>query len=138
PDIYFKLIVDEKTSLDLPSHTGDLYERSLSRLKQVMGREFSENALRIDAERGGVRLTGYAGLPTLNRSTNQYQFLFVNGRPVKDRLMIGSVRGAYRDFLAGNRHPMLCLFIDIPSDHVDINVHPAKTEVRFRESALVR
>jgi DNA mismatch repair protein MutL len=132
PDIRFKLVHDEKTVLDL--HTAP----QLERLQQLMGREFAENALRIEAERDGIRLTGYAGLPTLNRGTSQYQYFFVNGRPVKDRLIIGAVRGAYMDFLAHGRHPMLCLFLHIPSDLVDVNVHPAKAEVRFQDSALIR
>lgn len=132
PDIYFKLTHDDKTVLDLPATGG------LERLRQLMGREFSENALRINAERDGIRLTGYAGLPTLNRGTSQYQYFFVNGRPVKDRLIIGAIRGAYMDFLAHGRHPMLCLFLSIPPDLVDVNVHPAKAEVRFQDSALIR
>jgi DNA mismatch repair protein MutL len=138
PDIHFRLVADERDVLDLPAQTGDLYERRLSRLRQIMGREFAENALRIDAERAPLRLTGYASLPTLNRGTNQHQYLFVNGRPVRDRQLIGAVRGAYADFLAHGRHPMLCLFIDAPTDTVDVNVHPAKAEVRFQDAALVR
>ncbi|MCE9506808.1 MAG: DNA mismatch repair endonuclease MutL [Alphaproteobacteria bacterium] len=132
PDISFKLVHDDKTVLDFPAAP------QLERLQQVMGREFAENALRIEAERDGIRLTGYAGLPTLNRGTSQYQYFFVNGRPVKDRLIIGAVRGAYMDFLSYGRHPMLCLFLHIPSDLVDVNVHPAKAEVRFQDSALIR
>jgi DNA mismatch repair protein MutL len=138
PDVDFKLIADDHESFDLPAAQGDLYEIRLERLKKIMGREFAENAIRIDAERDGIRLTGYAGLPTLHRGTNQYQFLFVNGRPVKDKLMTGAVRGAYADFLPGGRHPMLCLFISLSPDLVDVNVHPAKAEVRFQDSALVR
>ncbi|MDE1150925.1 MAG: DNA mismatch repair endonuclease MutL [Micavibrio sp.] len=138
PDIHFRLTVDDKETLDLPSAKGDLYERRLDRLRQIMGREFAENALRLDAERDGVRLTGYASLPTLNRGSNQHQFFFVNGRPVRDKLLIGAVRGAYMDFLASDRHPMLCLFVDLPPDVVDVNVHPTKAEVRFADSALVR
>ncbi len=138
PDIHFTLTVDDKESLDLTVAPGDLYETRLARLRQIMGREFAENAIKVDAEREGIRLTGYAGLPTLNRGSNQYQFLFVNGRPVKDRLMLGCVRGAYQDFLSGDRHPMLCLFIDVDPQFVDVNVHPAKAEVRFQDAALVR
>lgn len=138
PGIHFTLTVDERESLDLPAADGDLYEMRLGRLRQIMGREFAENAVKVDAEREGIRLTGYAGLPTLNRGTNQYQFLFVNGRPVKDRLMLGCVRGAYQDFLSSDRHPMLCLFIDVDPQFVDVNVHPAKAEVRFQDAALVR
>lgn len=138
PDVDFKLSADDHESFDLPAAQGDLYEIRLERLKKIMGREFAENAIRIDAERDGIRLTGYAGLPTLHRGTNQYQFLFVNGRPVKDKLMTGAVRGAYMDFLPRGRHPMLCLFISLSPDFVDVNVHPAKAEVRFQDSALVR
>lgn len=138
PDIHFRMVSDDKELLDLPAAPGDLYESRLVRLKQIMGREFAENALRLDAERDGIRLTGYASLPTLNRGTNQHQHFYVNTRPVKDRQLIGAVRGAYMDFLASDRHPMLCLFIDLPPALVDVNVHPAKAEVRFQDSALVR
>jgi DNA mismatch repair protein MutL len=103
-----------------------------------MGRDFADNAARLDAMRESVRLTGFAGLPTLNRATSTQQFLFVNGRPVKDRLIIGAIRGAYQDFLARDRHPMVALFVDLPAEEVDVNVHPAKAEVRFRDAALVR
>ncbi len=138
PDVHFKFVSDEKTVFDLPSATGDLYDRRLERLRQVMGREFAENALVIHAEREEKTLTGYAALPTLNRGINQYQYLFVNGRPVKDKLMTGAVRGAYADYLAHDRHPMLCLFLDLPPEDVDVNVHPARAEVRFRDSTLIR
>ncbi len=87
----------------------------------------------IDADREGVRLTGHAGLPTLNRANARDQYLFVNGRPVRDRLLQGAVRGAYADFLARDRHPMAALFSSSPEDEVDVNVHPAKAEVRFRD-----
>ncbi|MEX2311362.1 MAG: DNA mismatch repair protein MutL, partial [Rhodospirillales bacterium] len=97
-----------------------------------------ENAFAIDAEREGYRLTGYAGVPTFNRGNAQMQFLFVNGRPVKDKLLLGAVRGAYREFLASDRHPLLALFLELPARHLDVNVHPAKTEVRFRDAGMVR
>jgi DNA mismatch repair protein MutL len=108
------------------------------RLAAILGASFAENALMLDARREGVRLTGLAGLPTLNRATARDQYLFVNGRPVRDKLLVGAVRGAYQDFLARDRHPMVALFIDLPEDEVDVNVHPAKAEVRFRDAALVR
>jgi DNA mismatch repair protein MutL len=108
------------------------------RLAQIMGRDFADNAVAILAQREGLRLTGLAGLPTLNRATARDQYLFVNGRPVKDKLLVGAVRGAYADFLARDRHPMVALFLEAPEDEVDVNVHPAKAEVRFRDSSQVR
>src|SRR5262249_24879180 len=98
----------------------------------------AENAAPVAAERDGHCVTGYAGLPTLNRATASMQYLFVNGRPVKDRLLVGAIRGAYQDFLARDRHPLAVLFVDCPAEDVDVNVHPAKAEVRVRDSALVR
>jgi DNA mismatch repair protein MutL len=109
-----------------------------ARLAAILGRDFADNALAIDARREGVRLTGLSGLPTLNRATSRDQYLFVNGRPVRDKLLVGAVRGAYQDFLARDRHPMVALFVDLPEDQVDVNVHPAKAEVRFRDAGLVR
>ena len=113
-------------------------EGELERLGAIMGREFRDNAIAIEAERDGVVLSGFAGLPTLNRGNAQYQFLFVNGRPVKDRLLTGVIRAAYQDFLARDRHPMAALFVDCDPELVDVNVHPAKTEVRFRDAGNVR
>lgn len=110
----------------------------LARLGAIMGREFRENAIAIEAERGGVSISGFAGLPTLNRGNAQMQFLFVNGRPVKDRMLNGVIRAAYSDFLARDRHAMAALFVDLDPEFVDVNVHPAKTEVRFRDSGNVR
>lgn len=110
----------------------------LSRLGAIMGRDFSENAIPIDAEREGARISGFAGLPTLNRGNAQKQFLFVNGRPVKDRMLNGVIRAAYQDFLARDRHPLAALFVDLDPEYVDVNVHPAKTEVRLRDAGNVR
>ena len=142
PEVAFTLRDEEKLALRLPAIGADLLgdpaAASLERLGAIMGRDFADNAARLDAMRDGVRLTGFAGLPTLNRATSTQQFLFVNGRPVKDRLIIGAIRGAYQDFLARDRHPMVALFVDLPAEEVDVNVHPAKAEVRFRDSALVR
>ena len=142
PAIAFRLESEERTLIDLPAAGPSLLEEAdaarLERLAAIMGREFADNAVAIDANREGFRLSGFAGLPTLNRPTGQHQYLFVNGRPVRDKLLAGAVRGAYQDFLARDRHPLVALFLDAPTDLVDVNVHPAKTEVRFRDPGIVR
>jgi len=117
---------------------GDLFDALHGRLRQVLGREFAENALAIDAEREGFHLTGFAALPTYSRGSAVAQYLFVNGRPVKDKMLIGALRGAYFDFLSRDRHPAAALFVDCDPTLVDVNVHPAKSEVRFRDPATVR
>jgi DNA mismatch repair protein MutL len=137
PDIGFTLTLDGRKALDLPAEQ-DLMDGRLSRLAKIMGRDFGDNAARVEATREGVSLSGYAGLPTYNRANAAMQFLFVNGRPVRDKLLVGAVRGAYADFLARDRHPALALFLDCDPSFVDVNVHPAKTEVRFRDAGLVR
>ncbi len=109
-----------------------------ARVAALTDRALIENSVGVDLEREGIRLGGVAGLPTFNRGIADHQYLFVNGRPVKDRLLTGAVRGAYADVLARDRHAVVALFLDVPSDMVDVNVHPAKTEVRFRDPALVR
>jgi DNA mismatch repair protein MutL len=108
------------------------------RVAQIVARELKDNAVAIDLARGTMRLTGVAGLPTYNRGVADHQYLFVNGRPVKDRLLVGAVRGAYADMLARDRHAVLALFLELAPEDVDVNVHPAKTEVRFRDPAAVR
>lgn len=118
--------------------TGDLFDALHGRLASVLGREFAENALRIDATREGIRLFGYAALPTYSRGAAVAQFLFVNSRPVKDKMLTGALRGAYFDFLSRDRHPAAALFIDCDPTLVDVNVHPAKSEVRFRDPGLAR
>ncbi|UUX51892.1 DNA mismatch repair endonuclease MutL [Nisaea acidiphila] len=138
PHVAFTLGDGNRTSVRLNEVSGDLFEARLARLGAVMGRDFEDNALPIEAEREGIRLSGYAGLPTINKRTTSHQFLFVNGRPVRDKLLYGAVRGAYMDFISHDRHPMLALFLEVPPEAVDVNVHPAKTEVRFREPGLVR
>jgi len=137
PDIGFTLTLDGRRNLDLPAEP-DLMDGRLPRLARIMGRDFGDNAVRVEAQREGVSLSGYAGLPTYNRANAAMQFLFVNGRPVRDKLLVGAVRGAYADFLARDRHPALALFLDCDPSFVDVNVHPAKTEVRFRDAGLVR
>ena len=137
PDISFSLVLDGRRALDLPAEP-DLMDGRLPRLARIMGRDFGDNAASVEAGREGVSLSGYAGLPTYNRANAAMQFLFVNGRPVRDKLLVGAVRGAYADFLARDRHPALALFLECDPDFVDVNVHPAKTEVRFRDAGLVR
>ena len=110
----------------------------VARLSALLGPDFADNAVPIDLEREGILLGGLAAIPTFNRGIADHQFLFVNRRPVKDRLIIGALRGAYQDLLARDRHPVAALFLDVPHDFVDVNVHPAKTEVRFRDSGLIR
>jgi DNA mismatch repair protein MutL len=135
--VAFALDVDGRRTLRLPAeHPGP--EGRLRRLAAVLGREFEDNALLLDHVREGVRLTGYAGLPTYSRGNSAHQYLFVNGRPVRDRLLQGALRAAYADFLARDRHPLAALFIEVDGREVDVNVHPAKAEVRFRDPALVR
>ncbi len=127
-----------RTVFRAEAEQGDLFDARLGRLRRILGADFAENALRIDAEREGLRLTGWAALPTYSRGSSRQQFLFVNGRPVTDRLLIGALRAAYADFLSRDRHPAAALFFDCAPERVDVNVHPAKTEVRFREPALAR
>jgi DNA mismatch repair protein MutL len=138
PGVGFSVSDEKGKRLRLDASQGDLLDARLARLSDVMGRDFAENALRIDAVREDIHLTGYAGLPTLNKAYARSQYLFVNGRPVRDLLLTGAVRGAYQDLLARNRHPMVALYLEISPLFVDVNVHPMKTEVRFRDTGLVR
>lgn len=139
PAIGFRLTHNDALSLSLPAATqGDLWDQRRERLSALLGADFAANTVAIEAEREDVRLEGYAGLPTWSRGTSQNQYLFVNGRPVRDKLLQGAMRGAYADLLPGDRHAVAVLFLDLPPTEVDINVHPAKAEVRFRDSAGVR
>jgi len=138
PDVAFSLNNGDRTTFSAPPVHSEGHEARLERLGMILGREFRDNALPIDAEREGLHLTGFAGVPTYSRGNAQHQYLFVNGRSVKDRLLVGAVRGAYQDYLARNRHPILALFLEVPAEFVDVNVHPAKAEVRFRDQGLVR
>jgi DNA mismatch repair protein MutL len=133
PEIGFTLEHDGRRSLATQPD-----EPLAGRVARLVARELAEDGVVIEAERGVARLTGVAGLPTFNRGVADHQYLFVNGRPVKDRLLIGAVRGAYADMLARDRHAVLALFLEVPPEEVDVNVHPAKTEVRFRDPAFVR
>jgi DNA mismatch repair protein MutL len=120
------------------AENGDMFDALHGRLSTVLGREFADNSLKIDALREGLHLTGYAALPTYSRGSAVQQYLFVNGRPVRDKLLVGALRGAYFDFLSRDRHPAAALFLDCDPTLVDVNVHPAKSEVRFRDPGLAR
>ena len=120
------------------AQSGDLLAGLSGRLKDVLGRDFIENAIPIDAEREGLHLTGFAALPTYSRGSAVAQYLYVNGRPVRDKLLVGALRAAYFDFLSRDRHPAAVLFIECDPTQVDVNVHPAKSEVRFRDPGLAR
>ncbi len=137
-DVGFSLESNGRSMFRYTAETGTETEQRLARLGAIMGRDFRENAISIEANREGVSISGFAGLPTLSRGNAQKQFLFVNGRPVKDRLLNGVIRAAYADFLARDRHPMAALFVELDPEYVDVNVHPAKTEVRFRDANNVR
>ncbi len=133
PEIGFTLEHDGRRSIAVQPA-----ENRAERVAALTDRALIENSVALDHLREGVRLGGVAGLPTYNRGVADHQYLFVNGRPVRDRLLVGAVRGAYQDMLARDRHPVVALFIDLPGAEVDVNVHPAKTEVRFRDAGLVR
>ena len=137
-DVAFELRHDGRRLLACDANGSMLESARVARLAALLGLDFTDNAVPVDLERDGLRLGGLAGLPTYNRGVSDHQFLFVNGRPVRDRLLVGAVRGAYQDLLARDRHPVVVLFLDVPHDFVDVNVHPAKTEVRFRDAAMVR
>ncbi|MBT2185641.1 DNA mismatch repair endonuclease MutL [Sphingobium nicotianae] len=132
-DVAFVLEHDGRRVLSLPA--GQDRE---DRVAQLIDRDLAENHVVVSLEREGVALSGVASLPTFHRGSADHQYLFVNGRPVRDRLLVGAVRGAYADFIARDRHPVLALFLSVPAEEVDVNVHPAKTEVRFRDPAFMR
>ncbi|MFO1017459.1 MAG: DNA mismatch repair endonuclease MutL [Hyphomonadaceae bacterium] len=138
PDVAFVLEHDGRATLRLSAEADPENEGRRARLAAILGADFAPNCIALDQTRGDVRLSGFAGLPTFHRGTREHQHLFVNGRPVKDKLIVGAVRAAYQDLLARDRHPVAALFLDLPAGDVDVNVHPAKTEVRFRDAALVR
>lgn len=137
PSVGMTLSSGTRSVLKVARQTDDEAGR-LKRLAAILGADFGDNALAIDTDREELHLSGFAGLPTFARGNAQHQYLFVNGRPVKDRLLHGAVRGAYQDFLARDRHPVVALYVDLPPVLVDVNVHPAKTEVRFRDPGMVR
>ncbi len=138
PAVAFTLADEGRALLRLPAASGEAEAARAERLAAVLGRDFAAASVPINAAREGMVLSGRAGLPTFNRATAASQYLFVNGRPVRDKLLNGAVRAAYQDVLARDRHAVLALFLDVPAEDVDVNVHPAKAEVRFRDSGVVR
>ena len=136
PQVRFTLAGADRTTADFLAATGT--SALQLRLAQVIGEDFAGNAMAIAAEREGVRLSGFAGLPTFHRANSLQQYMFVNGRPLKDPLVSGALRAAYADVLARDRYPVAALFIELSPSEVDVNVHPAKLEVRFRDPGLVR
>ncbi|MBC2887048.1 DNA mismatch repair endonuclease MutL [Ochrobactrum sp. CM-21-5] len=137
PYIRFSLAGTDRTPTEMPA-TGTGTDATLDRIGQVLGKEFCDNALVIDAERDGVQLAGFVGIPSYNRGNAQHQFAYVNGRPVRDKQIFGALRGAYSDVIARDRHPVAVLFLTLDPALVDVNVHPAKADVRFRDPGLVR
>jgi DNA mismatch repair protein MutL len=133
PETGFSFVTEERRLVDVPK--GEAVE---ARIRRILGQEFMENAVPFEMERENVRVRGYAGLPTFSRNTSAQQYMFVNTRSVRDKLISGAIRGAYADLMPGGRFPALVLFLDCPPERVDVNVHPAKAEVRFRDGGLVR
>ncbi len=138
PDVSFYLYVDEKKKIALSSSTGDLFDARLRRAAEVMGRDFSENALQVQGQRGGMSLSGLVSLPTYNKANTLFQYLFVNNRPVRDKLLLGALKGAYAGVLENSRYPACVLFLEVDPMYVDVNVHPTKAEVRFFDQQGVR
>ncbi len=138
PLVTFILYAEGKKKLFYPAGNGDLFSSRMDRLVAVMGKEFRENSILIDTQRDGVSISGYVSLPTLNKANSLSQFLFVNNRVVRDKLLLGAIKGAYSDVLASGRYPMCALFFDVNPQDVDVNVHPTKAEVRFYDNNLVR
>ncbi|XUY28368.1 DNA mismatch repair endonuclease MutL [Agrobacterium sp. rho-8.1] len=134
PHIRFVLSGTDRSTLEFPT-TGDDH---LARMAQILGADFKDNAIEIDAEREGVTLSGFAGVPTFNRGNSAHQYMFVNGRPVQDKLLLSAIRGAYAETIPHGRYPIAVLSLQLDPAFVDVNVHPAKSDVRFRDPGLVR
>ncbi len=133
PNVHFILSDDKRTILNYPS-----VDTLFKRVSQVIGKSFDENAIPVEAEYENIKLNGFIGLPTYTRSTSSEQYLFVNGRFIKDKILSGAIRGAFQGLIGHDTHPVLALFLSVPPEEVDVNVHPAKIEVRFRDSARIR
>lgn len=138
PEVSFTVRNETRVLFDTKSIGNDFLEQSSRRLADTLGKEFNDNSVFIKTEREYASLMGYAGLPTFNKGNSTSQYLFVNGRPVKDKLLIGAVKGAYQDFLARDRYPAVALFLKVDPREVDVNVHPTKAEVRFRDTNFIR
>ncbi len=138
PEVAFSLVTGERTTLRLEACAPGLLDHGLSRLGRILGEDFVKDALPVRASRGTIAVEGFAGLPTLHRPNSLQLYLIVNGRPVRDKLLAGTVRAAYGDLVPNGRYPMLAVFVTLPPDEVDVNVHPAKTELRFRDPNAVR
>jgi DNA mismatch repair protein MutL len=136
PEVSFQLTSEKRALVHLARQEGE--DARAKRLADILGTEFTENSVAVDCVREDMHLTGFAGVPTYNRGTSSAQYIFVNNRPVRDRALLGAIRGAYQDYLARDRHPALVLFLDVPMEQVDVNVHPTKAEVRFRDGERVR
>ncbi|WP_455480969.1 DNA mismatch repair endonuclease MutL [Bartonella sp. B12(2025)] len=137
PHIRFSLSGPDRTSMELPATENNI-QGQLQRITQIMGKEFAPNSIALNAERESVRLTGFACLPSFNRTNSLHQFAYVNGRPVRDKFLWGAIRGAYADVMTRDRYPVCILFIDLAPAYVDVNVHPTKADVRFRDPGLIR
>ena len=135
PSVAFTLSDEKKKRLDFKPVAPT---EEIKRVAQVIGDDFTENSVPVNAERDGIKLTGFAGLPTFNKATAAAQYFFVNNRPVRDKVLLGALKGAYQELLAADRFPAVVLFLHLPPEEVDVNVHPAKAEVRFRNSQMVR
>ncbi len=137
PDVTFVLAAEDRPAVTYTAQN-DAADGRLARMADVLGADLRENAVAVEGEREGAFLSGIAGLPTFSRANSLSQYLFVNGRPVRDKVLLGAVRAAYADLLHGDRHPVVALFLNLDPREVDVNVHPAKTEVRFRDAGLIR
>ncbi|MBO4520853.1 MAG: DNA mismatch repair endonuclease MutL [Alphaproteobacteria bacterium] len=135
PSVAFTLSDEKKKRLDFKPVSPT---EEIKRVAQVIGDDFTENAVSVNAERDGIKLTGFAGLPTFNKATAAAQYFFVNNRPVRDKVLLGALKGAYQELLAADRFPAVVLFLHLPPEEVDVNVHPSKAEVRFRNAQMVR
>lgn len=138
PDVSFSLIIDGRSKLSFKKKTKKSHKESYERIIEVIGRDFVENSIIVNEVKEDISINGLVSLPTFNRNSSRGQYIYVNGRPVADRLLSGAIRGAYRDYLPGNRFPVLALFLNLESCDVDVNVHPNKAEVRFRNERAIR